>query len=565
MNTLNIPKLCGGDIELCNFFTGLDSPHGTGLHAALALLRKIDGVSGKPQVSDSVCYCPEGRAQREKGWAPERHDTAATDYSTASDAFNPQDWMRTFLPGNGGCVYIDLDHLEICLPEVLSARDHVTAWNAMLRIAARAQTAANAELQKGRKIHVMANNSDGHGNSYGSHLDFLITRRAWNNIFSRRLQYLLYLAAFQVSSIVFTGQGKVGCEGSAEGAPSAYQISQRADFIEVLAGVQTTFNRPIVNSRDEPLCGSRWGNPESPAQNMARLHVIFYDSTLCDIANLLKVGVMQIMLTMIEAEKMNPQLLLDDPVAAAHAWSRDPLLVERVPLVSGKELTAVELQLLFLEEAKAFVDAGGCEGLVPEAELIIDLWADTLLKLKAGDYTSLARRLDWVLKLSILERAMKQRPELTLASHEIKHLDHVYSALDGGLFQAVARQGAVERILSDEEIERFVSEPPADTRAWARSQLLSIAGPERIEKVDWDEITFRLKGAWPYRRTVTLANPLGFTRAKTRFLETATLDDALDVLGAEPPPVLAPALIAPRLHPRGFSTQPPKSPRTIKP
>jgi len=274
---------------------------------------------------------------------------------------------------------------------------------------------------------------------------------------------------------------------------------------------------------------------------------------------------MQIMLAMIEAERMNPQLLLDDPVAAARAWSRDPLLQTRAPLVSGKELTAVELQLLFLEEAGAFVSAGGCEGLVPEAEMIIDLWADTLLKLKAGDFAPLARRLDWVLKLSIIERAMKQRPELTPASPEIKHLDHSYSALDGGLFQAFSRQGAVDRIVSDEDIERSVNEPPEDTRAWTRSRLLRIAGPERIEKVDWDEITFRLKGGWPYRRTVALANPLGFTKAKAHFLETATLDDALDVLGAEPAAVLASAVTAPPLQPRGFSTQPPKPPRTNKP
>ena len=87
--------------------------------------------------------------------------------------------------------------------------------------------------------------------------------------------------------------------------------------------MQTTFNRPIVNSRDEALCGGR-EVPEGPAGTMARLHVIFYDSTLCDGANFLKVGALQILLAMIEAEKMNPHLLLDDPVSAVRAWSRTP-------------------------------------------------------------------------------------------------------------------------------------------------------------------------------------------------------------------------------------------------
>ena len=88
------------------------------------------------------------------------------------------------------------------------------------------------------------------------------------------------------------------------------------NFIEVLMGTQTTFNRPIVNSRDEALCGTN--------RDMARLHVIFYDSNLCEMAGYLKVGVLQIILTMIEAEQVNVHLILEDPVVAVRAWSRDP-------------------------------------------------------------------------------------------------------------------------------------------------------------------------------------------------------------------------------------------------
>ena len=179
MNPLNIPKLCGGDIELGNFFTGVDSTEGTGSHAAIALLRKVNGIASQSRTAESACDCADCLARR----STERE---AGGYEAGHGGYNPQDWMRTFLPGNGGCVYIDLDHLEVCLPEVLSARDHVAAWNAMLRIAARAQAEVNAELPEGQRIHVLANNTDGHGNSYGSHLDFLITRRAWNNLFNPR-------------------------------------------------------------------------------------------------------------------------------------------------------------------------------------------------------------------------------------------------------------------------------------------------------------------------------------------------------------------------------------------
>jgi len=144
-----VPKLCGADVELGNFVLGLERLNGTGYEASRALLREIEAP-----------YAERGV------------------YGMGGYAYNPQDWGRKFLASNGGCAYIDLDHLEICQPEVLSAYDHVAAWHAMLRIARGALDAANAKLPAGQTIHVLVNNSDGRGNAYGSHLNFLVTRRS---------------------------------------------------------------------------------------------------------------------------------------------------------------------------------------------------------------------------------------------------------------------------------------------------------------------------------------------------------------------------------------------------
>src|SRR5262249_21978031 len=160
-----VPKLCGADVELGNFILGMERVGGTGREASRALLREIEA----PYVDRG------GNGTR---WA---------------SAYNPQDWGRKYLSSNGGCFYIDLDHLECCLPEVVSAYDHVAAWHAMLRIARRALEAANAKLPPGQRVHVLVNNSDGQGNAYGSHLNFLVTRRAWENTFERKLHHMLYL------------------------------------------------------------------------------------------------------------------------------------------------------------------------------------------------------------------------------------------------------------------------------------------------------------------------------------------------------------------------------------
>jgi proteasome accessory factor A len=546
----SVPKLCGADVELGNFILGGDDDDETAAVAAWALLQEIDGLplsSGRQawlrrrlarRGAEIVSGQRPGRLSGAIASPPQRVRRGAEAASRRQPArrrigFDPQDWGRRFLPGNGGCFYIDLDHLELCLPEVRSAYDHLACWHAMLRIARQAMAAANESLPAGQRLQVLVNNSDGRGNSYGSHLNFLIGRRTFDDLLQRRLHRLLYLASYQVSSILLAGQGKVGSEN---GMPAAsFQISQRADFFETLLGVQTTHRRPLVNARDEALCGrsrggertstrtaggGRSGSRGTPARaagsagshgpgDLARLHVIFYDSTLCHVATVLKVGVLQVVLAMLEAGGGSLAPILDDPLQAIVRWSHDPTLRRRARLASGRELTAVEHQLLMLEEVKPFVDAGGCDGVVARARDIVALWEETLQLLERRDLDALAGRLDWALKLTLLERALARRPRLGWRSPEIKHLDHLYSSLDlqDGLYWSCESAAMTERLVEEAEIEHFIGNPPADTRARSRSLLLRALDPESVATVDWDRVRFRD----PRRRglcTIELPDPL---------------------------------------------------------
>ena len=517
-----LPKVNGADIELGNFVLGLPGIE-TGALASRALLAAIEGL---PRTHDYYPYT----------YSAHSNDCSRSDEGSdrhSSSASSSQDWGRKFLPANGGCAYIDLDHLELCIPEVISAWDHVAAWHAMLRIARDAMDAANAAMPDGRSIQVLVNNSDGHGHSYGSHLNFLIARQTWDNIIRRKPHYLGWLASFQVSSIVYTGQGKVGSENDAP--PVDFQLAQRADYFENLIGLQTTFDRPIVNSRDEAHCGlRRWlTDPADPA----RLHVIFFDNTLAHHSCLLKVGVMQLILAMAEGGAVDPNLILDDPLCALRAYSHDPSLEARAPLAPGGNLTAVELQMRFLEEAQRFAATGGFDAVVPRAAEILDLWEDTLRLLRAGDWIELAPRLDWVMKRAILERTMEQRPALTWQSPEIRHLDHIYASLgQDGLYWAYERAGFAKLLVDDERIEHFRREPPSDTRAWTRAMLLRAAQPEWVDAVDWDSISFRVRdgGYWPRRRRIPMDNPLRLTAAAAAefFPADGRFSDLLDAVEA---------------------------------
>ncbi|HLB54201.1 MAG TPA: proteasome accessory factor PafA2 family protein, partial [Gemmatimonadales bacterium] len=290
-------------------------------------------------------------------------------------------------------------------------------------------------------------------------------------------------------------------------------------------GPQTTFFRPLVNTRDEPHCQE------------GRLHLISFDSTLAPTACLLRVGVTQLVLAMIEAERVNPRLALDDPLAALHAWSHDPRLERKARMTSGRRVTAVELQFQFLNEARNFAARGGFDGIVPRAGDLLDLWQDTLEQLARRDWPVLARRLDWVMKLAMLERALAQRPDLDWSAPELQYLDQLYGSLDPrqGLFWAWSRAGLVDLVVPEERIRHFCTEPPPDTRAWGRAMLLREAGPDRIAEVDWDGIGVRLHpGAGT--RTVPMPNPLGGGREEwgARFAAALSLEDMLEGLWARP-------------------------------
>ena len=514
MKRTRVPKLLGEDMELGNFVRSGNSapPSGSGERAARAVLREVHGTPSSGGTGPLPSW----------GWGSELGGYSVYGY-------NAQDWGRKYLAENGSCIYIDLAHLELCIPEVLSAWDALSAHHAMFRIARAALHRANEKLDDGESIEILVNNSDRLGNSYGSHLNLLVTRRCWDDLFIRKLHPMLVLAAYQVSSIVFTGQGKVGSEN---GRPHAdYQISQRADFFEVLTGTQTTYDRPLVNSRDEALCGGG----ASARPDLARLHCIFYDNTLCHVASLLKVGVFQIVLAMLEAEWALADLTLDDPVAAVTHYSHDPTLQARCSLASGERVTAVELQQRFCAAARQCLEAGLLDT-VPRAEEILDLWSDTLEKLQAGAFDELVGRLDWVQKLHALERAMEQRPEIGWDSPEISYLDLVYSSLDleQGLYWAYESAGVAEPLVSDAEIERFVAEPPDDTRAWTRAMLLRSLDPRMVGSVDWDRVRVRVPGKHGTPRSVEifLDDPLRSTREECEpfFRGASSVGELVEVL-----------------------------------
>ncbi len=212
---------------------------------------------------------------------------------------DPDSALVNAVLSNGARLYVDHAHPEYSGPECFDPLEGALHDKAGELAAVEAMRLAQPTLPTGQVLKLYKNNSDGKGNSYGSHENYLLDRATPFG------QIVRHLTPFFVTRQIFTGSGKVGSEN---GRPDVdYQITQRADFFEEQVGLETTLKRPIVNTRDEPH-----GDPSK----YRRLHVIIGDATQSEVQNFLKLGVTAIFLAAVEDGALPDSFELDDPVAS---------------------------------------------------------------------------------------------------------------------------------------------------------------------------------------------------------------------------------------------------------
>ncbi len=415
---------------------------------------------------------------------------------------------------NGARLYVDHAHPEYSAPEVTGPRDAVLWDKAGERIMARAAERA-ATVPGTPRILLYKNNTDNKGASYGTHENYLMARR------TPFADIVRHLTPFFVSRQVVTGAGRVGI--GQDGRGEGFQLSQRADFFEVEVGLETTLKRPIINTRDEP---------HADPDKYRRLHVIIGDANLSEISTYLKVGTTALVLAMVEDRWLSENgidLTVDGPVSALRALSHDPTLRAQVVLRDGRRMTAVQLQMEYLEQARKHVEDRLGSDADEQTRDVLARWESTLDRL-AADPMSLAGELDWVAKLEILE-GYRERERLGWDAAKLHLVDLQYSDVrqDKGLYNRLVARGRMQRLVSEDEVLRAVHEPPTDTRAYFRGTCMS-RYPAEVAAASWDSVIFDV-GRETLQRVPTL-EPLRGTKAHVgQLLETsATAVELVDRL-----------------------------------
>ena len=394
---------------------------------------------------------------------------------------------------NGARLYVDHAHPEYSTPEVTTPLD-VVAWDKAGELVMLDASRRAGQLPGGALIVLYKNNTDNKGASYGAHENYLMRRSTPFGDIVR------HLTPFFVSRQVVCGAGRVGI--GQDGRTHGFQISQRADFFEVEVGLETTLKRPIINTRDEP---------HADPEKYRRLHVIIGDANLAEISTYLKVGTTALVLAMIEDRFITSDLTVEAPVAGLRAVSHDPSLSHGLRLLDGRVLTAVQLQLEYLDLARKYVeDRYGADADAQTVD-VLARWESVLDRLER-DPMSLAGELDWVAKLRLLEQ-YRQRDGLAWDDAKLQLIDLQYSDIrpEKGLYHRLVKAGRMERLLDDRSIEVAMHDPPEDTRAYFRGRCLEKFASE-VAAASWDSMIFDLPGRESLQRVPTI-DPLRGTKA----------------------------------------------------
>ncbi len=489
-----IPKVCGIETEYGIIARGLDITP-TVASSLLVNAFSDDGLSLR--VWDFVGETP--------------HIDARGEWDARSEYPHVESLMANAVLTNGARYYVDHAHPEVSTPECLTPTDALLYDRAGELIIEESMRRAAGRLPAGTELVAYKNNSDGKGNSYGCHENYLVARDVPFGMLGR------CITAHFVTRQVFCGSGKVGVEQRRDGEPAVpYQLSQRADFFEEEVGLETTIRRPIVNTRDEP---------HADPVRFRRLHVIAGDANMSQTATWLKLGTTALVLSMIEDGRFPQHLVLADPVTGVRRVSHDPTLRTVVMTEQGQGMSALDIQGQLCAAVESWLEGVDDDTVGGEGESIVREWS-RILQALATDPSSVAESVDWVAKQRLIEGYAGRH---SLAPHDprLRAIDLQYHDMRASRCLA-RRAGLVEKV-DDMAAARAVSEPPATTRAYFRGECVR-RFPDRIVSANWDGIVFETPDGLV---RVPMMDPLKGTREMTGALlgSVADVDALLSALG----------------------------------
>ncbi len=379
-------------------------------------------------------------------------------------------FLNVFLE-NGARFYLDTGcHPEYATPECASPLDLVIYDKAGEKILEDLLYYAEQRLREEGltgNLAIFKNNTDFVGNSYGCHENYLVERTT--DFYDLAEQLIPFLVTRQI----YAGSGKYF--KTRRGID--FYISQRAQHIRQEISGTTTNERSIINTRDEP---------HADKERYRRLHIIVGDSNMSEYTTYLKIGATALVLEMVEDGFIRKDFSLRNPVRALKDISRDLTCKKKLQLDDGGKASALEIQQEYYELALKYYATKPKD---PDVEDILDKWGYVLRWLDE-DPMHLYREIDWVIKKYLIDKYLDKQDGLS-TDDKVLMMDLQYHDIrtNKGLYYLMERKQQVERVLSEEQIQLATTQPPQNTRAKLRGELIKLAKQKRIPyDLDWNYI-----------------------------------------------------------------------------
>lgn len=204
---------------------------------------------------------------------------------------------------------------------------------------------------------------------------------------------------------------------------------------------------------------------------------------MSEYAHALKIGTTCLVLDLLEARALPSWLRLQDPLQTLRSVSRDSTRKWIVQMMDGSTVPAIDIQRAYLQLAqKKF------SGRDSETDWTLQEW-ESVLDLLETDPERLEDRIDWLIKLKIL-RAYMQEEGWGWGDDALHSIDLEYHNVNAnqGLYYALEQMGEVKRVIESERIDSAITNPPANTRAAARGQVIRKLAEKRYNRyyIDWD-------------------------------------------------------------------------------
>lgn len=381
---------------------------------------------------------------------------------------------------NGARFYVDMGHkLEYASPECAGAYDATHAEFSGERIVF---DTYNLLVERNildpavmRKCVI-----DDDRNTWGYHMNFSVQAKHFENE-----RYRQFLAGHMATMAVMVG---AGTEVFTE---TGYEIRPW----QKLAGAGTGSTSEVFgsgNTREKALVSTK-SESHNLDNEMARQHLTAADPNLTARMTLLKLGSTSLVMRLYETGMYDlGAVRLQSPLQAAQVVARDASLKDTFRLANDRQVTAVNVQESYLEQAESMAERYG----VPRDERqTLAIWRE-VVDLLGTDRERAAEQVEWLGMASLLgveieRRGLRQHADIAKLVRAVRngwsHMDP-----DKNIGRRWMSQYGHE-ILDEDLVDRFIESAPPGTRATKRGRFIKRHSkqaqqlPKTSSSISWTE------------------------------------------------------------------------------